>query len=236
MRKIYLLFAAFVALPMMAEQKLLLDSIVETDTQKEVFVYNTAGEAHEYYKYNSDYAGGWSLTESYIQTFTYDAEKHLASCMRNMLVDGNYVQMYRVDYTYDEHGCVATETILSHSAWGNPWNNMARYTHEYVDDNVLERTVYEMWGTNNWDPYMTYIRNAEQSTETMRVMDKYWTGYESEGSDGQIIYYYSMHEVTNTEGIETTKLNTRALKVIENGNVYILRNGIKYDATGSIVR
>ena len=49
------------------------------------------------------------------------------------------------------------------------------------------------------------------------------------------VYLYKA-PATDPTGIENTIINNHAVKVIENGQLFIIRNGVKFDITGRVVR
>ena len=49
------------------------------------------------------------------------------------------------------------------------------------------------------------------------------------------VYLYKA-PATDPTGVENNMLDNRSMKVIENGKLIIIRNGVKFDVTGRVVR
>ena len=48
--------------------------------------------------------------------------------------------------------------------------------------------------------------------------------------------YFHKVAPTDPTGVENNMLDNRSMKVIENGKLIIIRNGVKFDVTGRVVR
>lgn len=188
---------AIIALCARAESRMLLDSILTTDefgpTELTVYEYNGQGVATYSYLYLAA-DSGWALNQTNQLAELLDQQGRVVTVNRSLLTDGNWILMSRINYEYDADGRLAAEVAQSRSAWGQTWNNMYRYRYIYADG-VVDTIYYELWDTDGWLEYITLVRVAGESTPACRVMDRFWTGYESEGTDGQMLFYYSEHEV-----------------------------------------
>ena len=142
--------------------------------------------------------------------------------------------MNRTDFTYDEQGRLSMESRWSLSAVGNTWSEIARHVYQYGADNVVEKIFYQFGGG---DDYLTYVLNAAESTPNQRVMDIYWTGYESEGTDGKRIYYVSEHEVIAPQSIPQLNHQSQITnyKSVKDGVLYIHHGNQTFDARGAKV-
>ncbi len=103
--------------------------------------------------------------------------------------------------------------------------------------------------TANWDnkKYRTPVGATVTLTftpaEGFIVMHCYVNGTEIHGEEGQLITFtMPAEDVTITTefsaptGIENTEAEVKAVKVVENGQMFILKGGVKYNAQGAIVK
>ena len=239
MKRFLLVVAAVAAVSFAkAETEMLLDSIVDFDatgapSKKEVFLYDASGKANMWYMYGISASGEWSQQQVYQLSYQY-SDGRVSLRNEKLSTSSGWILMNRTFYTYDEEGRLTLESRESLSAVGNTWSEIARYLYEY-DEWGIYKILYQFGGGED---YLSYILDSEASTETERVFDIYWTGYEEEGTDGQRIYYASEHEVTPVEGIEeVVNANAKAnAKWMHEGQLYILRGGQLFSPAGARVR
>ena len=219
----------------MAETATLLDSIVDLTaddelSKKEAFIYDEAGNATTWYQYTMS-SGQWTTLYTYQLSNQFDAQERVSRRNESLNTGSGWVLMNRTDFTYDEQGRLSMESRWSLSAVGNTWSEIARHVYQYGADNVVEKIFYQFGGG---DDYLTYVLNAAESTPNQRVMDIYWTGYESEGTDGKRIYYFSEHEV-QPAAIQTLNHQSPITnhKSIKDGVLLIHHNGQTFDARGA---
>lgn len=86
-----------------------------------------------------------------------------------------------------EQGRVVMQIRYSRSMQGKTWNESGRDRYIYGESAMADTIYHENWDNGSWKPYLSMYANAEESSEIMYVYDRYWTGYEDEGMDGQLI-------------------------------------------------
>lgn len=225
MRKLSLLFALVLCCISIGaqEQVLLLDSIVTSSayglTDKEVYTYSGGQDATDYMVYNASVSGGWDLARTYRLSYVYDENGRATTCNETLSTGSGWVLMSRKDITYYSDGSIDTETHWSLSAVGNTWSPITRDVYHYSADGSIESIDNELYDNGSWTPYITLAINEASSTAEKRVFDRYWTGYEEEGTDGQAIFYYSMHL---TSALNEARLNAAPHKIIRDGQVLII--------------
>lgn len=232
-RLMILAVACLTALAASAAEKMLLDSVRTSASygpqDLEVYTYNEQGIAATYCVYRWQ-SGEWVLGKEYDLEPVYSADGRLFRMNQYLHTGGDRVLMSRVEYAYDADGRIISETSHSHSAAGTPWNNMARDLYVYDADGQVDTIYHEIADGSGWMPYMTLITVRDASTETTRVMDRFWTGYESEGADGQSVYSFSIHEVT---ALRDATLAPASRKILRDGQVLLMRDGECYDVLGT---
>lgn len=85
-----------------------------------------------------------------------------------------------------EQGRVVMQIRYSRSMQGKTWNESGRDRYIYGESAMADTIYHENWDNGSWKPYLSMYANAEESSEVMYVYDRYWTGYEDEGMDGQL--------------------------------------------------
>ena len=237
-KKLFFLFAATVlAMNVMAEKALLVDSIVDLSadgapTAKELFLYDGSGYGKMWYEYTWT-NGQWNMLYTYRLGNEFDAQGRVTRRNEILNTNAGWILMYRTDFTYDEQNRLLAESRWSRSSGDETWLEGRTLTYQYGETDVPQKIFYQFAGGED---YITYVLVPEQSTAQKRVMDIYWTGYEEYGADGQRIYYLSEHNVQSSQGIDhVTGSSQKAKKVILNGQLFILRGDKKYSITGEEV-
>jgi hypothetical protein len=84
--------------------------------------------------------------------------------------------------------------------------------------NAIDIALSEFVDVENWsNVYQIKIDNARNQT--------FWLNN---------IYFYKTSAIGTY--VENTTISTHAMKVVENGQLFIIRNGVKFDITGRVVR
>ncbi len=87
---------------------------------------------------------GTGLEKHGVYTYTYDENNRLIH--HDLELVGNPIE--RSDYTYNEKGLLEEE--LSETFFDNIWENSARTTYVYDDDNNLTNIYYAYWDNGSW--------------------------------------------------------------------------------------
>jgi hypothetical protein len=118
--------------------------------------------------------------DSVITWYTYTADEQVETSITQRLDEvGNWQNLLKMDFTYDNAGNKLEEIQADWYAPDNAWRNLSRITNTYTADNQLETALTEMW-TGTWDldyktvSYFNGVTGLKDSTIHLDWLNMAW--------------------------------------------------------------
>ena len=207
-------------------------------TMKYEYFYNEKGDRIERtdYMWNAD-GGKWMGYQQIKTSYTYDVDNRIISYIdsTHMSFFGNYVDIHKYVYSYDESGVQTGCEIFVWDVQSEAWllEKKQTYTYDAAGNRILAMEVLNINSTwsNSAKTVMEYDANGyllTDTTYTWSIQNEDWS------LERQTSYYYHNYN-TALNQLEVSH-EPKSTKLLRDGQMYILRDGKTYTITGQEVK